>query len=494
MKKTLIVLGTVLLGLTGFAKAKVTRYAARITFEVADEQVEGKTLLLFNTIYQTYLSPARNLFYDHHVDTIRNSKTVELLLPQPLSYVLIDALLNSKRYQFNTGTNLFLIEDGDDIKITLLDGAFDVSGKGSEKFICRKLLNEIDFTMDASISDLRNASEPLSFFDPYSKYMDSLQQVQQEILQDFRGSLSKEAYQRLAADGFGRRMFECINLINGFNHAADSIQWEPFLEEFLLGFLNRMRHYLARDTTASEASDFLQTLYFIEEYHLRLKNKHKADGTFQNLPFLDLFKYIKNVYPGQSRDYLLVYLFSQLGSVRGDTEQWLEEASSIVEDPFSYGAFQKMRKQRTIGADVFSFELVDTSGNVFSNKDFIGKKVLMEFWFLGCGGCATLAKQLKPIKEQFAGDTTVVFVTVNVDYELQHWIKGINSGLYTDEYTLDLKAPFGYKDPLMLFYGYNSYPRMLVVGKDGKLSSFTPPKPHNAKTAAELINLLSTET
>ena len=60
-----------------------------------------------------------------------------------------------------------------------------------------------------------------------------------------------------------------------------------------------------------------------------------------------------------------------------------------------------------------TFTGTDLDGNAISSADFVGKVLVVNFWYAGCAPCRAEAKDLEKVYTQFAGKN-VAFLGVNV--------------------------------------------------------------------------------
>lgn len=110
-------------------------------------------------------------------------------------------------------------------------------------------------------------------------------------------------------------------------------------------------------------------------------------------------------------------------------------------------------------APAFSVKTVD--GKTLDQASLKGKVLVLSFWFIGCPGCLEEIPDLDKIAAKYAGNPNVVFLALALDQPRA-----------LSEFTK--KVPFGYLHagdafPAMELFGIRSYPRNVVVGKDGKI-------------------------
>ena len=110
-------------------------------------------------------------------------------------------------------------------------------------------------------------------------------------------------------------------------------------------------------------------------------------------------------------------------------------------------------------APVFSVRTID--GKTIDQAAVKGKVLVLNFWFIGCPGCMEEIPKLNELAAKYSGNTDVVFLALALDppKSLADFTK---------------KSPFNYLHSgdargTMELFGVRTYPRNVVVGKDGKI-------------------------
>jgi thiol-disulfide isomerase/thioredoxin len=132
------------------------------------------------------------------------------------------------------------------------------------------------------------------------------------------------------------------------------------------------------------------------------------------------------------------------------------------------------------GALAANFSLPDVNGNLVSLNEFKGKVVLMDFWYTGCPGCILYYQHvLKAVEDKFKDNKDVVFITISIDKNVEKWGKGIqtssdakNTEIYTSGHAINLWTNgMGADHPVIADYKVASYPRPILIDRDGKIFS-----------------------
>ena len=113
------------------------------------------------------------------------------------------------------------------------------------------------------------------------------------------------------------------------------------------------------------------------------------------------------------------------------------------------------------GASFSYFKAKDINGNKINEKTLAGKILVLNYWFINCPPCRTEIPELNKLKEQYKGDTSVVFVAVCLDdkYSIKQFLKS---------------NPFHYQivdDGRFIARDYNvgGYPTNVIVDQEGKI-------------------------
>ncbi|MES2456827.1 MAG: thioredoxin family protein [Bacteroidota bacterium] len=138
--------------------------------------------------------------------------------------------------------------------------------------------------------------------------------------------------------------------------------------------------------------------------------------------------------------------------------------------PYIKNALATLIKLRK-GADVLNASFIDRQGNLFNLGSLKGKALLIDIWFLGCGGCAQFHEKFhKSIYPLLKDNKKFKYVSINIDKEKDKWIKGIESGLYTSDDYMNLNTQGeGLEHDFTRFYDIKGGPYLLLVDANGKI-------------------------
>ncbi len=131
-------------------------------------------------------------------------------------------------------------------------------------------------------------------------------------------------------------------------------------------------------------------------------------------------------------------------------DYWSERMPKPAESPFF-----------KTGQVVKPFKIKDINGNKLDAKDWAGKTIVFNFWFIGCPPCRAEIPELSRIAQKYKDDPEVVFVGFALDdsHDIKEFIK---------------KSPFAYRlvsesRDIAHQYNINMYPTNVVIDKEGKV-------------------------
>ncbi len=110
------------------------------------------------------------------------------------------------------------------------------------------------------------------------------------------------------------------------------------------------------------------------------------------------------------------------------------------------------------------FNLPDTSGKIYSLKNFLGEKVVLCFWASWCNPCLREVPVLKNLQKQHKNTQ---FVGISIDRQRVLWEQALNGAKMPWLQLCDLKAP--HSPVIRAYYLKNDLPVYFVIDKDGKI-------------------------
>lgn len=148
----------------------------------------------------------------------------------------------------------------------------------------------------------------------------------------------------------------------------------------------------------------------------------------------------------------------------------------------------KMRTNLKEDAVAYNFSLKDSTGKVHRQKDFLGKVVLLDFMFYGCGGCKAITPWMDSLELRFHGKD-VQFISISIDPTMAKFKQSI--GKYSSGAALALYTNGdSNNNPVIGHYGVNAFPTVVLIGKDGKVILSRAPAPYSQEGLDKLAKII----
>jgi cytochrome oxidase Cu insertion factor (SCO1/SenC/PrrC family) len=207
--------------------------------------------------------------------------------------------------------------------------------------------------------------------------------------------------------------------------------------------------------------------------------------------FHALWRTLNARYSGALRDMLLLTALRANVVFRDSTDAYLDSALAVVKDAYVTGRLRTIKNSLGRGVNAYNFRLQDTAGRYMQLSDFRGKAVVVDFYFTGCSACITLNKLMDSFHHHLAGDTNVVFVSINVDRTMAMFRKAVRSGLYTHEGQINLFTNGeGMQQAVVKYYQIVGCPRMMVIDARGRMYEGSPPWPSTEGSSDKLAAVI----
>lgn len=323
----------------------------------------------------------------------------------------------------------------------------------------------------------------------FSMLNQGLEEYRLPELQKFKQETDEDIYEILCADY--RYNIENVKLVrfryywgNTFKH-PDSLARRKIMADY---FRNTIRHIDEKYPFTTKAKMFSKNYMDFACLRAELeatvpKNIHSINAA---LPLIS----IANKSPLAIREKLFTSLIAYLGGSQDlpGRDSLIRYAMQTIKDPFLLNVVNSYYERALKGRDAYDFRLEDVTGKPVTLSSFRGKTVVLDFWFTGCVGCIQVGKGLKPVKDQFKNDPSVVFISISTDKERSTWQKGLQSGLYTDDQEINLYTMGkGQGHDILKFYNITIYPRLMIIDPKGKLFAFNAERPGPPQGTLALI-------
>ena len=184
---------------------------------------------------------------------------------------------------------------------------------------------------------------------------------------------------------------------------------------------------------------------------------------------------------GAIRNFLLFDKLKQTLSNTRDSlvrNEYLTTFSSVLSYPLlqeKLVAQNQLLKSLQRGKPAPDFMAVSLKKDTFNLADFKNRYLIVDVWATWCGPCKVESPNFERIAERYSNNK-VAFVALSIDddkwtwrYQAQEKSKKVLQLLSTDKRLLGAS------------YGFESIPRFLLIGPDGKIINIQMPNPSNAE-------------
>lgn len=332
---------------------------------------------------------------------------------------------------------------------------FIFSGKGSPKYQCRY---DIDKAVVAQ-TPITTSIDPAGRLVPETDYSDVCERISNGLLAKNKTLIGAACVDQLRTDFFATFESERIKWINSslYRYRDDTILLKKVLAEHERKLKDARYSFINQDRS-SQYAQFVTAKALLDA---RLFGAAK------------IYEALNATYQGELRDKVLTLFAIQI-SLRSSNQNVVNQALQSVRTEYCQAILSRYSDANSIGKTAYPFLLTDIDGKKVRLQDLAGKVVFMDFWFNGCDACTAYYQNvLSKVEDVYKNNKKVVFLSINVDANREKWLDGIHSGTYTsssDALNLNTNGQ-GTDDPLIQFYGFTGYPKMLLIGRDGKIVS-----------------------
>jgi len=462
-------------GTKSFKSKSINRVWLNVRYDRAQP---GDTMFFYKlSPFHTVTAPHENAFpaimnnngqYQFSIDTKQSDGYFVLVLR------LADSSMKGKRDSLLTPD--FFFEAGDSLSINILKEPkaksaedsflrfnYKFSGRGSRKL---ELFQQAD-SLQRIIGD-----SGLPIFDRNFNYHDPcLQKIKSAyaFMENHKSEISPIAYASIQADIVYQKASVRIN--NAMDFYTTSVKMLPLTEikRFISSYNSSIGDSIPSFSIPKPG--LLRSFQYLRYLEYKHRTKCYIEHSERRIPSIILNQIIKG-YRGELRDRLIT---SQLFRYQNDEDlkQQILLAQKIVQTPYCLSAIKKL-VTRQKGASVYNFQLPNETGQIVKIKDFVGKVVVLDFWFTGCDWCTTFYKDvISKAEEKYSGDPRVVFVTISTDRDKYKWLSSINSGRYTSNRAINLYTNGqGSTHPGIRYYTIIKYPSFIIINKKGDVELF----------------------
>lgn len=406
------------------------------------------------------------------------NETCKFIIPnqQKLRYfsVIADDDENDER------VNNIMLLPGDSLVIEIDNGIKNISGIGAQKNIIHQHINAA-----ASDSNYTNKSAIASFV----MNSDLRYKLRGNKLAEEKDVLGTTVYASINSDVKYKTLLDLANFYL-FYLAAVPSSYEEIQKYYDVYGLPIDSNDLVTPLTQSQYFyDYLIAREFVRIKLLNRKNQSLGiSSTEDNIP--SIYNSLKQLYKRPLGEYLIAqFLSNRYRSFV--TDSLFTDALSYIELPEISGAIRAMQRKVGKGVPAYDFKLKDTTDKYVTLHSLKGKVLVIDFWIEHCGPCIKLAKDLKRISDTLGSNNNVLFVSISAEPDTAIWKKVIRAGTHTFPGQLHLYTNgVGAEHPLLKHYGYNGFPQLLIIDKEGHIISSRPERPGDAAKSEAFLALL----
>lgn len=376
------------------------------------------------------------------------------------------------------GPSLYIFENNDTVQIRITKTDISFTGDSAGKYQCIQNINERAIHTPAYIpSNIMEQKKFDEMFDLLKAQVDSLFNVRLDILQSFKSKVSSEIYTLIKADCLGTYYGRLVGLLlskcisagkrNEYNEAVGKIYNKWFATTDYRGL---------SDNALVKSAKFCDFLLMKERFEVTYFISPKPNFYNYRYTFEEILNPILSKYSGIIQDKLKLLAVYYHITGKDDTSNYLQQLHASMNPGIYKNSLTELLKNYS--GPAYPFELPDQYGKIRRLSDFKGKLIVMDFWFTGCGACSQLAIQMKPIIESYVNNKDVVFISVSVDESKEIWLKSVEAETYSRKEDINLITDEqADKHPLLKHYNIQGYPTLLIISKEGRLITSTPPRP-----------------
>lgn len=471
-----------------------------------DDSVKGK--IRFNVANDIVGMTNLRRDFQHEADITNNSFDIILSIKGNASYAFfdwdcpVDLLLKSRSFS-SIMAEPYIIPQKGVVNLSIFRDTVIFKGEGADLLNCQyKLLalarlrnKEITAAGNSMVKCAKGGDKEgyyLALKACREAYL-SIYRSQMEILETYRSKIGNEMADRIKYDTWGKAMEGLlIRIMSEIDrgYASRRSPFGPVLLQFYKDYFWFEENPLFSD---NRKATYQYRLYeFRKNYYdiciPLMANTPKLTPTFDQV-----YQQLHWRFPDGIPDELLGIFFYKF-SIKREIPSWaFDEALKNVSDEGTRELLDGLQMNMSIGTPAFDFNLKDTAGKTVTLGDLKGKVLIVDFWYTGCLGCASLTKQMKPIFEHYRERKDVLFVGISIDEDFYKWKESVSKGFFTHTESLNLYTNGEAQHAAIIkHYNIRTYPTIIIIDADGKVAGVNPPRPSldNPAINSKLISII----
>ncbi|MES2274979.1 MAG: hypothetical protein V4592_03075 [Bacteroidota bacterium] len=437
-----------------------------ITGKVSDAAMTLVSKAPYLTYYEDY--NLENPSSKHILQLNLHDNTFQVKIQSDSAFLYFDIAEGMIRSVTN---DVFLIQKGDSIHIDIkTKDDVKFSGKGAEKLTFQNWAGHLMYSDKHQWSTADKMNDIMAY--NKNRAIKYLATIINTLNQDtaIGGIKVRELIKLNVSSSISRQYLSSI--VNPI-HFPDSAYYNNVKHEVNFLVTQQIGFVVSEDFLIKNSFMYVQYLFELNKAIAKIRTRSWKS------PLDIVFPNIKSEFTGVLRDKLLTYCF--LDIVKTDTAgfKYLPEAIKIVKDDNSKLTLNEIKIAKEKGARSFQFDLATINNSRLKLPDLKGKVIILETYYAGCYPCRQLSINMEPIAKYFKNRKDVVFISMDgIAKDFKTFKKGVDSKLYGYEQSIYVWTEgLGMQHPLMLFYKYDSFPNLLIIGKDGNIVSANPERP-----------------
>jgi len=386
------------------------------------------------------------------------------------------------------GESSIYLEPGDSLFLTINSlgkGMSDVafSGRGVEKQDLKRKIGEVY----RGYADGSRGSFDLEIKRTISRKKAILQTIYQ-----YKDKLTDEAYKTILAESLA-------SVLSSFAHALLDNPFEASQAELLRAYQTTRQDFSPKELLAvnSQLTNYLALFqdYALLEFLVRndlpvsraySKNKlaffYALEVALGSSPLKEvlLANYLVHSAKGWGWDDQCELMFAQLREGMKRDNRFYKEVNKVR------NGFKQTLSSTN---EALSFTLYDTLDHPVSLSQYLGKVMLIDFMFNGCGGCVAMAPALAQVEKAFS-QQNVVFLSISIDESLHKFKKGF--GKFSSPSSIPLyTGGLGNNHKIIQYFNIIAYPTLVLIDKRGTVVASRATDPRTPEGRERLSNAIT---
>ncbi|MCX2454174.1 thioredoxin family protein [Pedobacter sp. PLR] len=379
----------------------------------------------------------------------------------------------TKEKLMENGAPIYIFEQGDHIKLYITKKTLAFEGKKAEKYNCIQSINSSPRFDRSQYISFETQKKYEEMFGEWKKQQDSAFNAKKDILKRYKPKLSPEIYNLILADCQGYYYARLLGQLNN-NFNTDEKRKKTSFKTYNKWF--ESMDLLDLDEKALVKSyRFCDFLFHKESFEASFIARHNSGQKKIPYTFQQIYNSIQKNHAGIIRDKVTLLAF-YYAIVHKNGKSYLDTAHKSMGNNIFKTSIANLINNYS--GSIYEYELFDQYGKLRKLSEFKDKLIVLDFWFTGCLGCISLAKELKPIMRSYQGNKDVEFISISIDPKKEMWLKSVNDETYSHKDQVNLYTNGqSSQHPIIKNYSLSGYPTLFLISKKGKIITTAMPRP-----------------